>query len=150
MRNNDDAELCRSHRTMTNNISCLFSALFVKSGDVIVMSGESRLAYHAVPCIVKVGDDNEPPHCLKWDEHANGEQMPLLKQTKENYVKDDDCCCSVCRNYSDPSLIAERLGDFSSNVEDWKPFASYLATTRININVRQVHAPHENVKLNLI
>jgi alkylated DNA repair protein alkB family protein 1 len=126
----------------------LFLALFVKSGDVIVMTGESRLAYHAVPCIVKVGNDEEPPDCLKWDEHANGDNMPLLKQTKEKCEKETDCC-SVCRIFYNSNIIAERLGNFSTNAEEWRPFSSYLATTRININVRQVHAQHEDVKLHL-
>lgn len=29
------------------------SALFIRSGDVVVMSGKSRLCFHAVPKIVK-------------------------------------------------------------------------------------------------
>jgi alkylated DNA repair dioxygenase AlkB len=53
----------------------------VKSGDVIVMTGESRLAYHAVPCIVKVGNK------CKWDVHANGDNMPMLTQTEEKCEK---------------------------------------------------------------
>ena len=121
----------------------------MKSGDVIVMTGESRLAYHAVPCIVKVGNEDEPPECLKWDEHANGDNMPLLEQTEEKRENAMNESCSVCRKYYKPSIIDESLGDFSKNAEEWRPFASYLATTRININVRQVHAPHEDVRLGL-
>ena len=30
------------------------------------MSGQSRTAFHAVPRIIKVGEENEPPACLKW------------------------------------------------------------------------------------
>ena len=30
------------------------------------MSGKSRTAFHAVPRIIKVGKENEPPCCLKW------------------------------------------------------------------------------------
>ena len=130
------------------NISYLLSALFVKSGDVIVMTGESRLAYHAVPCIVKVSNADEPPECLTWDDHANGGGMPLLEQTEENNESPFECC-TVCRKYYDPRTIKDRLRDFSSNAKEWKPFASYLATARINMNVRQVHAPHEHVQLDL-
>ena len=121
----------------------------MKSGDVIVMTGESRLAYHAVPRIVKVGSNDEPPECLKWDVHANGDKMPLLKQSEEKCDKAANESCSVCRKYYTPSIIAERLSEFSASVEEWETFASYLSTTRININVRQVHARHEDVKLNL-
>lgn len=28
-------------------------SLFLKSGDVIIMGGKSRLAYHAVPCMIQ-------------------------------------------------------------------------------------------------
>lgn len=43
-------------------------ALHVRSGDIIIMSGKSRTAFHAVPRIIKVGKDNEPPCCLKWED----------------------------------------------------------------------------------
>lgn len=110
------------------------------------MTGESRLAYHAVPCIVKVGNADEPPECLKWDENAIGDKMPLLsKRCQEKREK----CCQVCEKYCDPNIVEEKLRSFSTNSEEWKPFASYLATTRININVRQVHSPHENIQLDL-
>ncbi|XP_068715763.1 nucleic acid dioxygenase ALKBH1-like [Montipora foliosa] len=42
------------------------SALYVHSGDILIMSGESRTAFHAVPRIIKIGEENEPPACLKW------------------------------------------------------------------------------------
>lgn len=112
------------------------------------MTGESRLAYHAVPCIVKERNDDKPPDCLEWEEYANGDSMPLIKQTKEECDKAVDSC-PVCRKYYNQSMITERLDSFSKNALEWSPFASYLATTRININVRQVHAPHEDVKLDL-
>ena len=120
----------------------------MKSGDVIAMTGDSRLAYHAVPCIVKDRNDDEPPHCLEWEEHANGDNMPLIKQPKKECDKAVDSC-PICRKYYNPSMTREILGSFSKNAEEWSPFASYLATTRININVRQVHAPDEVVKLDL-
>lgn len=44
----------------------MFAALFIRSGDILIMSGQSRTAFHAVPRIIKVGDENEPPPCLKW------------------------------------------------------------------------------------
>ena len=44
----------------------MFAALYIRSGDILIMSGQSRTAFHAVPRIIKVGDENEPPPCLKW------------------------------------------------------------------------------------
>ena len=32
------------------------------------MSGKSRTAFHAVPRIIKVGEEHEPPVCLKWQD----------------------------------------------------------------------------------
>lgn len=63
-------------------------ALFIRSGDIVVMSGECRLSYHAVPL--------------------------LLKECVED-------------RYS-PALFDD----------SWSPFAKYLCSSRININVRQV------------
>ena len=44
----------------------IFTALYIRSGDILIMSGQSRTAFHAVPRIIKVGEENEPPTCLKW------------------------------------------------------------------------------------
>ena len=53
---------------MHRKLTCFttFAALYVRSGDIIIMSGKSRTAFHAVPRIVKVGKEDEPPSCLKW------------------------------------------------------------------------------------
>lgn len=40
------------------------TAMFMRSGDVMVMSGSSRLLYHAVPCIVPAPSDLPFPSCL--------------------------------------------------------------------------------------
>ena len=50
--------------------SIIFTALYIRSGDILIMSGQSRTAFHAVPRIIKVGEENEPPTCLKW-QHGN-------------------------------------------------------------------------------
>jgi alkylated DNA repair protein alkB family protein 1 len=62
--------------------------IYLRSGDVIVMTGPSRYAYHGVPLIIE--------HTL-------------------------------------PDHMTSSNDDLS-----WQPFANYLASTRININVRQV------------
>lgn len=38
--------------------------MFMRSGDIIVMSGSSRLLYHAVPCIVPAPAGHALPSCL--------------------------------------------------------------------------------------
>lgn len=44
------------------------TAMFLKSGDVVVMTGESRLAYHAVPLVLPRGDDKP------WGGTATGDE----------------------------------------------------------------------------
>lgn len=39
--------------------------MFMRSGDVMVMSGSSRLLYHAVPCIVPAPAGHPLPSCLE-------------------------------------------------------------------------------------
>ena len=62
--------------------------ILLRSGDVVIMSGSCRRAYHGVPRIL---EGTLPEH---------------LKNTSDD--------------------------------GDWGPFAEYLETTRINVNVRQV------------
>ena len=115
------------------------------------MTRESRLAYHAVPCIVKVGLEDEPPECLKWNDfNTNKYTLPSEEKQNKNCDSSTDVNCASCRKYHDHQAVLERLHQFAKNKQDWEQFALYLARTRININVRQVHEPQENVQLNLI
>lgn len=49
------------------------SALYIRSGDLVIMSGESRTAFHAVPRIMKVGEENEAPPSLKWQKSLDAQ-----------------------------------------------------------------------------
>ncbi|KAI4875442.1 hypothetical protein NFI96_024998 [Prochilodus magdalenae] len=40
------------------------TAMFMRSGDIMVMSGSSRLLYHAVPCILPAPASDPLPSCL--------------------------------------------------------------------------------------
>ncbi|XP_036449065.1 nucleic acid dioxygenase ALKBH1 [Colossoma macropomum] len=40
------------------------TAMFMRSGDIMVMSGSSRLLYHAVPCIIPAPASDPLPSCL--------------------------------------------------------------------------------------
>lgn len=64
----------------------IFAALYIRSGDIIIMSGNSRTAFHAVPRIVKVGKENEPPSCLKWKDglFANDVTLKSERNPDEN------------------------------------------------------------------
>ncbi|PSN35234.1 Nucleic acid dioxygenase ALKBH1 [Blattella germanica] len=65
------------------------TAMLIRSGDIMVMSGESRLCYHGVPRIIQADE-------FPWSE---------------------------------------------CNDKTWEPFESYLSSSRINMNVRQVLNP---------
>lgn len=47
--------------------------MFMRSGDVMVMSGSSRLLYHAVPCIVPAPAGHPLPSCL--NQHVDKDEL---------------------------------------------------------------------------
>ncbi|KAH8376312.1 nucleic acid dioxygenase ALKBH1 [Drosophila serrata] len=89
------------------------TALLLQSGDVLIMSGESRLCYHAVPRILK---DHKTVNC--------------------DLSKEFDDSCGGDLNALDMDLF-EHVG----NLSFWQPFSDYIVDSRININVRQVLKP---------
>lgn len=109
------------------------------------MAGDSRVAYHAVPCIVKEGAEGEPPPALKVSSATKmmvqsekiGKQT--LKEagndpeTKSMCFEEENCHCET-EDFQDHLWAKSCLSD-----TEWEPFATYLSKTRININVRQVH-----------
>lgn len=83
-------------------------AIMLEHGDIVVMTGESRLSYHAVPKILQ--SDYEGLRNLKL---------------KEPVVSSLD------------GFDKELLGKINDE-NFWAPFSRYLSSCRININVRQV------------
>lgn len=79
-------------------------AMYLRSGDIMIMAGNSRLAYHAVPRILA------PP------KHASEAALPACLLRGEVDTK-GDC------------------------IENNAILEQYLATSRINVNVRQVLGP---------
>ena len=64
-------------------------ALLLNSGDIVVMSAESRLAYHAVPKVIQSTHIDEIPRCLSI------EQFQQALQDRETCSKN---FCSLCGN----------------------------------------------------
>ncbi|XP_030569192.1 nucleic acid dioxygenase ALKBH1 isoform X1 [Drosophila novamexicana] len=87
------------------------SALFLRSGDVLIMSRESRLCYHAIPRVMK--SQKEP-----WNDFLT---IPQWK-SKETFN----------------SSMNFELYDQVTDTCFWMKFNSYITDSRININVRQV------------
>lgn len=112
------------------------SAVFLRSGDIAIMSRSSRLSYHAVPRIMK----NDLPAC--WNSTPN----------IESNSKDEDCNDEASQTkrrkteFSESDLnrqlevakLDEQLWTTTLDDDVWKPFDEYVKICRININVRQV------------
>ena len=71
-------------------ICLIFAALYIRSGDIVIMSGKSRTAFHAVPRIVKVGNENEPPSCLKWKDGLFTNDVTLSSDSDETSIPDEN------------------------------------------------------------
>lgn len=98
-------------------------ALLLRSGDVVIMSGSARLAYHGVPRILPPSSSEMIPCCLSagcithglchWHEPVNNGDHKTGKSVQD---------CPHCLELT----------------SHWDSFESYLSVSRINVNVRQV------------
>ena len=98
-------------------------AIWVRSGDIMLMTGSSRVAFHAVPCIITKPSPTTP---------ANIGNCPLVSQKSDGIEIDQKESCCDKEN-------CQKVWKNEMMKEDWKEFSKYLSTTRININIRQVH-----------
>ncbi|XP_055377089.1 nucleic acid dioxygenase ALKBH1 isoform X2 [Condylostylus longicornis] len=105
------------------------TALFLKSGDVVIMSKESRLCYHAVPRVMKCNyepwNSINSKECIIDDFNFNGSELSNSKRIKLD-------------NEIESGSINMNLWNQCSDEEFWSSFNLYLKDSRININVRQV------------
>lgn len=119
--------------------------LLLRSGDVVVMAGKSRMAYHAVPHVLSC--EGEPiPTCLS---------ELALKQAIHEAVGLSSHQCRVCgcvlNKHSDSLDLSVEAKDASEKIcigsfacgcpeleHSWSEFEEYLTCSRINMNIRQV------------
>lgn len=121
-------------------------ALLLNSGDVVIMSGQSRLAYHGVPKIL-------PP---QWhgtgDRDSKSASIPecLSRPVCETYL-DSMSSCGLQETASQSnegesetqaasSSLTKKAGCSTCEeiLKTWQSFESYMLTSRINVNIRQV------------
>ena len=117
-------------------------AMFIHSGDIVVMSEQSRLAYHGVPKILSPSNYGPPiPSCLREAELVQRiQQIQTMElsclmeaQKPENNIK---------LNKADKSIFDFKdilKFDYQWLQTNWRYFEQYLTSTRININIRQVY-----------
>lgn len=68
--------------------------MFMRSGDVMVMSGSSRLLYHAVPCIVPAPAGHPLPSCLDQSVDRKDTNNGIIQSVCE---KDWDVCSTYLK-----------------------------------------------------
>jgi len=93
-------------------------AIWVRSGDIMLMTGPSRVAFHAVPCIITKPSKTTP---------ENIGDCPLVLDSDNSNINVDKKEIDGC------------IWNNAMASNDWKEFSEYISNTRININIRQVH-----------
>lgn len=108
-------------------------SVYLRDGDVFIMSGDSRLSYHAVPRIL-------PPHYFTQS-RVNRLQTASTSELKRRAVtvNADEAKRrkSSPENTSDCFLDMELLSRVESSAF-WDLFEDYVSKNRINLNVRQM------------
>lgn len=131
--------------------------MLLQSGDIAVMSGESRLSYHGVPKIL-------PAYCEPWNmTTATEENCQGTQQDMESHMSDTSCKrpkldANVNSEVIDPEEFNEHnCLSFKTTLKDldvlgklktcsWSKFSSsYIKKSRINLNIRQVLFPGQIV-----
>lgn len=100
------------------------TAMYIKSGDIVIMSGQSRKCYHGIPKIV-------PSLEAPWSTSS------YSGRDEKNEVCYPDPPSKRTKLESSSSAESEILINIS-NENFWKPFCRYIEHSRINMNVRQV------------
>lgn len=98
--------------------------IFLRSGDICIMSAEARLVYHAVPRIMPSGQE-------RLDECFN----QFAKESENETNNSETCDKYRCLNSNMMKL---------THCDDWTFLEDYLSQTRINFNIRQVLAPDKD------
>ena len=93
--------------------------MYLKSGDIVLMTGGSRLRYHGVPKIMRAAFQ-------PWNmsEPLNSKKTCFTPGVDDSTIP-----------YEDESRIT--MNQVQEH-EFWQPFDEYINEARINLNVRQV------------
>ncbi|KAE8744004.1 hypothetical protein FOCC_FOCC009370 [Frankliniella occidentalis] len=116
------------------------TAMYIKSGDIVIMSKHSRECYHGIPKIVAAQEfpwnifqnSNRPSANLGGQKSSEDCPYPPCKKTHTDSTEN--------LNEKQTSIKQERknLIDNILKEEFWSPFHRYIEQSRINMNVRQV------------
>lgn len=110
------------------------AAVFLRSGDIAIMSRHSRLSYHAVPRVM-----HEPEAAQRWQRlQRQPDAGPPAKRARTAEEATANCVANGAEREDDEQLVDAALWRSVADENDWRPFGEYAAECRININVRQV------------
>lgn len=109
-------------------------SIYLRDGDVIIMSGKSRMSYHAVPKILPLDF---------FTQKLNGKLQKAVvtcgvKRPGEFYKTEET---KRKKSGAEQACSSKLNAKLFSDLEDplfWEPFDAYITNNRINLNVRQM------------
>lgn len=142
-------------------------AVYLRDGDVVIMSGQARMAYHAVPKVlphdfpidtqIQQSKLDVRSHCLDPNPNRETSTDPETQATLNAEVsvivavditsckrRNDDHTLTRDNKRSKSESDGMHCTDTYNKVTDnefWRPFSDYLRDSRININIRQMFEP---------
>ncbi len=119
-------------------------ALLLNSGDVVIMSGESRLAYHGVPKVLPYFKEGE--YVSKSNRQSILWPECLLRPVCETRSWCDFGISEMAANQSNAVQTCDINGEIEKRgcpcceelIKTWQLLESYISVSRINVNIRQV------------
>ena len=131
--------------------------LLLRSGDVVIMSGEARLAHHGVPKIIPPTGNNLIPSSLSVDSlsqyfggvsHCQSGHDAPTSNTNAFVAIEGEHGCKERKKAKEEKKLSTSTGKTKPSrgyccnhdevLSSWPEFISYLSSSRINVNVRQV------------
>eukprot|EP00794_Sanderia_malayensis_P003371 gene3371-3860_t len=81
-------------------------AIWLRSGDIVIMAGESRTAYHAVPCIIQDESKEHLAKCLRFSH-----QDDLIHKDTSSEASDVKEPSAKLQNREDTTCLCGGLGE---------------------------------------
>ena len=113
--------------------------MYLRHGDIVIMSGGCRLAYHAIPRVLHdqviteelIGQSEDMKHYSADDSQASCRNDC---QGASNNVHESDSIDENATGRGKEDIYSEHC----PNMSDWLDYANYLSRNRVNMNIRQV------------
>ena len=103
--------------------------ILLRSGDVVIMSKDARLAYHGVPRILPPSSEGDRvPVCLRPEAITHSPQCNGWSLEDQGEGSGDEGSKGVAGNCESCHAL----------LSVWTDVMAYLSMSRINVNVRQV------------